>query len=66
MNLTIIRFDGSLAEVRYNDQEPQLLRALVAAYSALRSFQYGNAATDYARDIADAIELALDEAELLE
>ena len=40
-----------------------LLKACKAAEHALRSYQYGNTATDLARDVADACTLAIDKAE---
>jgi hypothetical protein len=38
---------------------PELLRVAHAAYHALMSYAYGNAATESARTVADAIETAL-------
>lgn len=42
---------------------PDMHKALVAAGHALRSYQFGNAATDLAREIADACEAAVAKAE---
>lgn len=38
---------------------PQMLNALTAASNALRSYQYGNSATELAKEIADACDAAL-------
>lgn len=38
---------------------PELIRVANAAYHALMSYAYGNAATDSARTIADAVDAAL-------
>lgn len=37
----------------------EMLAALISAAHALRSYQYGNAATDLAREIADAADAAI-------
>lgn len=38
---------------------PEMCRLLIAAYHALRSYQYGNSATEPAKDLADLIAAAL-------
>jgi hypothetical protein len=40
-------------------ERTQMLKLLSAALSALRSYQYGNAAPDLAKEVADTIEKAL-------
>lgn len=42
-------------EVRENESPERVL--LIAAYDALRSYQYGNGSTELAEEIADAIGL---------
>lgn len=65
--IKIIRSNGKLATVvpGIGKHEEGLLAALAAAYSALRSYQHGNASLYLARDVADAIERELEFAELL-
>lgn len=41
---------------------PELLAACEAAYRALRSYQYGNSATDLAKETADDISAAIEKA----
>jgi hypothetical protein len=41
---------------------PKLITALAAAAHALRSYEYGNAATDLAKGIADSADAALNKA----
>jgi hypothetical protein len=38
---------------------PDLLKTLIAASHALRSYQYGNASTELAQEIADAADIAI-------
>jgi hypothetical protein len=43
------------------EQEKEVLLLLRAAMDALRSYQYGNASTELAEEIADKIEITLAE-----
>lgn len=38
------------------NREDEMLQLLRASYNALRSYQYGNTATELAKEIADRIE----------
>lgn len=51
------------ANARLIAAAPDLYRLLTAAKHALRSYQYGNAATDLAKDIADDAEKLIAKAE---
>lgn len=59
-----------LCSVDINDEEarliaaaPDMLRVLTAAELALRSYEFGNASPDLARQVADAAKAVLDKAE---
>jgi hypothetical protein len=47
------------ANARLIAAAPEMLRLLTAASHALRSYQYGNSATDPAKDVADLIDAVL-------
>lgn len=49
--------------VRCVNEREELLNALRASIEALRSYQYGNCATDLARDVADSTDHILTRAE---
>lgn len=56
--------DALKAHIRECPKHPMsgLLKATTAASSALRSYQYGNASTELAKEIADACDAAIAEA----
>lgn len=57
----VARWDEALSENKTLHEENERLRkGLGASVKALRSYQYGNSATDLAKDIADFGETALE------
>jgi hypothetical protein len=55
--------DADVADARLIAAAPELLRAVHAAFHALKSYQYGNAAPDLAATCADECERAIARAE---
>jgi hypothetical protein len=49
----------AIARAQLGASAPQLARVLVAAFHALRSYQYGNGSPELAEEVADASQAAL-------
>jgi len=60
MNAPVTRTIGKLELMSITDARVEANKLLTAAMQALRSYQYGNSATDLAEEIADSIEKHLE------